>query len=111
MSRGGFTYHAKKRHEQRYDGDENVDVLVHKALNYGIYIHQVPTDLELYWFMDGKAQFQNKKIKLLQGYVFVFTKTGNRLITMYAIPDEFKEEYESIRHIEDENKEKHKAHR
>ena len=111
MSRGSFTRHAKKRHEQRYNGIENVEVVAHKALNYGIYIHQVPTTMELYWFMDNKAQFQNKKIKLLEGYVFVFTKTGNRLITMYAIPEEFKEEYESIRHIEDENKEKYKSHR
>lgn len=111
MRKAGFTYHAKKRHEQRYGGDEDVDLLVRKALNYGIYIHQVPKTLELYWFMDNKANFHNKKIKLLQGYVFVFTKTGNRLITMYAIPDEFKEEYESIKHIEDENREKHKAHR
>ena len=102
--------HGRKRFEQRYDGKESVEAMCNKALHYGIFVHQVPKDSPLLDYMENKIYYRGKKVKLLEGYVFVFSKS-NRLITMYPIPEDMKEHYEEVRHIEGENKEKWKKQR
>lgn len=98
------TYHGKKRFSERYEGKEDVDVMIRKAMHYGIFVHQVPQDNPLYIYMENKVRFKNKKVKLLEGYVFVLTKSTNRLITFYPIPEDLIEAYQQITHVEEENR-------
>lgn len=86
-------------------------VVARKAIHYGIKIHQIPSNMELCYFLSTKAIAKNKKVILLNDCIFIFTKNGNTLITMYRIPDEYMDEYRSIKHIEDENKAKYHANR
>lgn len=53
------------------------------------------------YFQDGLlkkyllSKQHNKRLKVYKGFIFIFNKTSNRVITLYPIPEEFKEEYES----------------
>ena len=102
------SFHGKKRFSQRYDGPaKKAESLADRALHYGIHFSQIPPELKLSEFVFFKKTRMNKKIRLLDGYVVVLSRSG-RLITLYTIPDEFREEYETIRHMQDENKENYR---
>lgn len=102
--------HASHRYRQRYVGDETLEAVTAKALHYGIFIHQIPEDNPLYSFIAGKIQAANKLVKILDGYVFVFSRS-KRLITMYPIPEEFRDDYLRINYLESENREKYRQSR
>ena len=100
--------HAYRRMAERYH--ENIDrlALSRSALHYGVTLWQLPSDSKLRAFMLSKHSMMMKIVKLLNGYVFIFSK-GQRLITMYELPEEFKEEWEGFSYIQEQNKKSFKA--
>lgn len=103
--------HAERRFAQRYDGDrQNAEHLANGALHYGIQIHQIPQENPLHAYVSNKMRYKDKKVRLLQGYVFVFSK-AQRLITLYRIPEELREHYSALIPIEEGNRAKWRLHR
>ena len=96
--------HAKHRVNQRYGGNDDLEVLTRKAIHYGVSPCQVAQGSDLRLFLESKEYATGKKIKVLQGYVFVFSKS-NRLITMYRIPEALREEAKALESIEAFNRE------
>ena len=41
-----------------------------------------------------KTKDKGKRVKVYKGYIYIFNKTSDRAITLYKIPDEYKEDYE-----------------
>ena len=95
--------HGKQRFSQRYDGEGSPEIMASKALHYGIHYSQIPEGLNLKKFVFEKKLRNDKKIRLVDGYVVVLSRSG-RLITLYRLPDEYQAEYESIKSIQDENR-------
>lgn len=99
-----YSYHGRKRYSQRYEGHDRINVLIQRVVHYGLCIRQLPQDSKLRHFLETKEAKKRKKVKVLDGYVFILFTTSNRLITMYPIPEEFAEEYDIFKSIEHENK-------
>lgn len=104
------SFHAEQRFKERYVGAETVDVACSQALHYGVSVHQIPEDNPLYGYMTIRIFKQDKKIRILNGFVFVFSNS-KRLITLYPLPDEYAENWESIKHIQEENRIKYRENR
>lgn len=100
--------HAKIRTEQRYGNGQDADIVAGRALHYGINRHQLEFGSPLRNFVEAKRSALNKKIRLLDGYVVVFSRSG-RMITIYRLPDDLIPEFEKARHIQEENREKYRA--
>lgn len=99
-----YTTHAKIRAEQR-----GVDITKAKsAKRYGINHKDVllalgfGSPLEDYIFK--RTAKRDKKVKIYKHNVFVFFRTSDRCITCYPLPEELEEEYEKVRHMEDDKK-------
>jgi len=105
-----LSYHSKQRFKERYEGEEDKEILFNRALNYGVCFAQIPFEFGLKTYVFGKEEKNNKKVKLLDGYVFVSSK-ANRLITMYKIPEEYADELPTINAIQQFNKENYKRNR
>ena len=102
------TLHGKHRVQQRYGGSKYVqEEIINRAKNYGVLIHQIPKSLPLYHFVEMKMYAMDRIVKLLDGYVFVFFKSG-RLQTMYELPEEYKADWEQIKCKQDKNHEGYK---
>jgi len=100
--------HAKMRTEQRYGNGQDADIVAGRALHYGINRHQLEFGSPLREFMEAKRNALHKKIRLLDGYVVVFSRSG-RMITIYKLHAGLAAEFEKVRHIQDENREKYRA--
>lgn len=103
-----YTSHAKIRAEQR-----GVDISKAKsAKKYGINHKDVLLALgfgsPLEGYMFKRTAKRDKKVRIYQHNVFVFFRTSDRCITCYPLPEELEEEYEKVRHIENERKEQFK---
>ena len=83
--------------------------IVRMAERMGINNKKIATDiirkasqsgLDICDFPDGAfrdylfSKKHNKRIKVYKGFVFIFNKTSDRVITLYKIPTEYMEEYE-----------------
>ena len=79
--------HAKKRMRERTDLNHRERIgLFRKALNNGKSVQDVK-DERIKRFLSGKQTIRSK-VKLYQGYVFVYSKNKHQLYTMYKLPEE-----------------------
>lgn len=70
---------------------ENLELIVH-ARKKGL----SPIDFkgtDFYSYIMNKVYKRNKKIKICDGYIFIFFLNSKRLITMYEIPSKFLNSY------------------
>lgn len=100
--------HAKIRTKQRYGQGQDADIVAGRAIHYGINRHQLEFGSPLRNFIEAKRKALNKKIRLLDGYVVVFSRSG-RMITIYKLPAELLPEFDAVKHIQAENREKYRA--
>ena len=105
-----YSRHAEKRYGQRYKGDSNMADLARRAFRFGLHFSQIPPGMALSGYVLSKKAKMNKKIRLLEGYLFVFSRNG-RLMTMYPLPEEYMGEYSTLSHIERENREEYRKWR
>ena len=102
--------HAKKRIKQRFGDCQNADELSRIALHSGIYYGQLKEESAIGFYLNERECKKDKIARLYQGYIFIYSKS-KRLITMYWLPEDFKEEYESIKYIEELNRKRHKRNK
>ena len=102
--------HAAKRFGERWSGSGDVEELSLRARHYGIATLQLPDGCKLKEFMLSKEKACGKKLKLIDGYVAIFSNS-KRLITLYRLSDEYREEYEGVRAILEQNKASYKKDR
>ena len=99
--------HAERRFDQRYDGDmASVEHLANAARTRGICTKQIPHDNPLRRVMEWKGR--KKDVRILEGYIFVFSKVSHRLITLYPIDGKHAEAYAALAPIEKANAERWK---
>lgn len=81
--------HSKIRMKERtnYNHQER-KTLFQKALQYGKSANDIK-DKKLKTYLMSKPSC---KVKLYNGYIFIYSKNSKRLYTMYKLPDEFEEE-------------------
>ena len=77
------------------------------ALHYGIHIGQLQEGTEMRLYMESRKEKKDKSIRLLNGYVFIFSKS-KRLITMYRLPEELLLEWDEVKPIQNDNRLKYK---
>lgn len=65
--------------------------IIRKASKIGLDICDFPLGAFRDYLYSKK---HNKRVKVYLGFVFIFNKTSDRVITLYKIPTEYKEEYE-----------------
>ena len=99
--------HAKKRIKQRYEGNKGEYELSKNALHFGVIPRQLPAGSPLRGFMEDKKCVADKRVKLLNGYIFIFSKS-KRLITMYQVPEEYQEEAKAYLAIQSANRERYR---
>lgn len=104
------SYHAKKRIGQRFSDCNNPDELSKNAAHCGIYKGQLKEESAICFYLNERECKKDKIARLYKGYVFIFSKS-KRLITMYGLPDDLKEEYETIKWIEERNRQRYKKHK
>lgn len=92
-----FTYHGFQRTEER-TGIEDRDKkrLGSYAVRNGIDFCQIPPG-PLRSYVGFKIAQKGKRVKLYRGYVFIFFKTSNRIITCYEIPKRHLTEYNELK--------------
>lgn len=101
-----ITQHAKKRILERF-GKYDVESLSNGARHSGLKEHdllEVPNLLEYY----RKKAHTGKKVYIYSGFVFIYFSTSKRMITMYPLPDEYKEDYEKVAYKEAEKQESYR---
>lgn len=87
--------HAHLRVQQRFSQDLNKKQrreLIRNASKNG----DCPADFrnghpKIYSYL---SKLSTKRVKIYRGFVFIFNKTSDRLITMYELPEEYTEEYQ-----------------
>lgn len=81
------SYHSKIRLDQRTDYKQ---ASFNKRSAYVSRYGKCPNDFdgEFGKYLQIKGRF--KRLKVFDGYIWIFSKTSNRLITIYEIPNEFK---------------------
>lgn len=92
------TKHAKKRILERF-GKCDVESLSRGARHSGLMdydLAEAPKLLEFY----RKKSMTGKNVYIYSGYVFIYFTTSKRMITMYPLPEEYKEEYEKVAYKE-----------
>lgn len=81
--------HSKIRMRQRTNlNHQERKGLFRKALDYG----KSPDDIndeKLKIFLEKTANKNNKKVKLYNNYVFIYSKNAKQLFTMYRLPKRF----------------------
>lgn len=82
-----ITKHGKKRMKERtpFNFKERKN-LYKEALHKGL----TPNDIQDTRFKNYLLSKPNCKIKVYRGYIFIHSKNGGRLYTMYEIPERFK---------------------
>ena len=96
--------HAKKRFKERYEGGtQDAEMLALRGLHYGIHFSQIPDWSPLREFVEKKKNAFGKKVRLLDGYVLIYSN-NKRLLTLYKLPEEFQKHYDDLKPILDENK-------
>lgn len=84
--------HARVRIEERADNDLD---LVQKAYKKGLTPARVRGKLQLYLYSKQHGRTNGfYKAVVYKGYVFIFYTVKRRLITMYELPEAYKEDYE-----------------
>ena len=84
--------HARVRIEER--ADNNLD-LIQRAYKKGLTPARVRGKLQLYLYSKQHGRTNGAiKAVLYKGYVFIFCTIKKRLITMYELPERYKEDYE-----------------
>lgn len=97
-----YTYHGFKRTRERTGiDDKDKKLLGSHAVRNGLNFYELPPG-PLKSYVGFKIAKKGKRVKLYRGYVFIFFKTSNRIITCYEIPERHLEEYKKI--IKDKNK-------
>lgn len=104
------SHHANKRISQRFTDCPNPDELSMNALHFGIRVGQLSEESAIDFYLNERECKKNKIVRLYKGYVFIYSKS-KRLITMYWLPDDFKEEYEAVKEIEESNRKFHKKNK
>lgn len=99
-----YSSHCKYRYKQRFTGEQELEDLARRGRHYGITPDQVPPEFELRHFLEGKELKRRKMVKLLDGYVLIYSRSG-RMMTLYQLPEWLKADYESVKHIEKKNRE------
>lgn len=86
------THHGLQRMAERMGVTQKsvATKTIQNANRLGKCIQQFP-DGEFKNYLLSKQH--NKRVKVYKGFVFIFNKTSDRVITLYPIPEEFKEEY------------------
>ena len=85
-----LTEHAKLRMKERTNlNHKERKQLFRQALNNGKSYHQIK-DKRLQKYIDRKQKVC--KAKVYKGYVFIYSKNGKSLYTMYKLPEVFEEE-------------------
>lgn len=80
-----LSQHGKIRMRERTNlNHKERKVLFRKALDYGLSINNIK-DGAIKDYL--KARENNCKIKLYNNYVFIYSKNGKQLYTMYKLPD------------------------
>lgn len=83
--------HSKIRMRQRTNLNHNERKgLFRKALDYGKSPNDI-NDIELKKYLEKTADKNDKKIKLYNNYVFIYSKNAKQLYTMYELPEKYKE--------------------
>jgi hypothetical protein len=92
------TVHGIKRIKERTDLSRKTEALklIKKASQRGASIHSFKAYKRFYRYLINRAGF-DKRVKVYAGYVFIFNGGSNRLITMYPIPERFKEEMKNAK--------------
>lgn len=92
-----FTYHGFQRAEERTGiDDRDKKRLGSYAVRNGIDFCQIPPG-PLRSYVGFKIAQKGKRVKLYRGYVFIFFKTSNRIITCYEIPKRHLAEYNELK--------------
>ena len=91
------TIHGQLRIEQRSDisGKGNVKAFIKSASVHGFNPCDFPQG-PLSDYLTNKVRHRNKRIKVYKGFVFVFNRTSNRLITGYELPENLRPEFEEF---------------
>lgn len=106
INKNQYTYHGYKRTEERTEIEErDKKLLGSHAVRNGINFGEIPPG-PLKSYVGFKIAKKGKRVKLYRGYVFIFFRNSNRIITCYKIPDRHFEEYKNIL----KNKNKLKKH-
>lgn len=96
--------HAKRRIRERYASECKDDYeLSRNALHFGIHAGQLPYESELRGYLLSKMCTKNKIVRMLNGYVYIFSR-GRRLITMYPVPEAFMQEADSLTDLQEKNR-------
>lgn len=83
------TKHSKERFIERTRYSEhNFQEYVTYASQYGKCPNDFDGDFGDYLKVKGKY----KRLKVFDGYIWIFNKTSNRLITIYSVPKRFETE-------------------
>ena len=87
------TVHGILRIKERTNVSRKTEALklIKKASARGACIHSFKPYEKFYQYLIRKAGY-DKRVKVFGGYVFIFNGGSSRLITMYPIPERFKEE-------------------
>lgn len=87
------TVHGIKRIKERTELNKKGEALklIKHASKYGASPHQFLKVKKFYRYLMTRVGY-DKRVKVYMGYVFIFNGGSDRLITMYPIPERFKEE-------------------
>ena len=90
--------HGQNRLRQRSNikDDKNIKAFIRSASMHGFNPCDFPEDGQLYIYINNKERARHKRIKVYKGFVFVFNRTSNRLITAYRLPEELTTEFEEF---------------
>lgn len=90
------TFHGMMRARERGNMPSRVAKdFISSASKRGFSFNDLPEG-ELKDYVFGKFIYRQKRVKIYKGYIFIFNRTSNRLITMYPIPDNLVEEFNSF---------------
>lgn len=83
--------HSKVRLKERTDGltYKQRKALFRLALHNGKSPGSIKDDEKLKQFLMSKQRY-NSKVKLYNGYVFIYSKNNHKLYTMYELPEEYR---------------------
>lgn len=89
--------HGQKRLKQRSEikDNKNINAFIRSASIHGFNPCDFPEG-QLSTYINNKERAKHKRIKVYKGFIFVFNRTSNRLITAYKLPNEFILEFEEF---------------
>lgn len=108
IDKNQYTFHGFIRVKERLNvKDKEIKTLSLYAIKNGLNLGDL-SEGRLRTFVINKMNQKHKRIKLYRGYVFIFFKNSNRLITSYPIPESLMSEYEIARRRKNKKYEKAK---